>query len=107
MFSMKFSTITLLETDRGILGHGPIYEHGIKIADFTDYQERICCVPSFFPGHDDANGRFLAAARERFAGEPDLDGYALRDTAEDDYMAISEYARQLMTEALDERDRRF
>jgi hypothetical protein len=91
-----------METDRGVLGQGAIYEHGIKIANFTDYPERICCVPSFLPGHDDAYGRFLAAARDRFAGEPDINGYARRHTTEDDVMAISEYARQLMTEALDE-----
>ncbi len=90
MFSMQSSTITLLETDRGILGHAPIYEHGIRIAVFTDYPERIVCVPSFLLGHDDVYPRFLAAARERFPSERDAD------------TAISEYARRLMTEALDE-----
>ena len=100
MFIMQRSTITLLETDRGILGNGPIYENDIKIAVFTDYPERIVCVPSFY--QDDAYGRFLAVARERFADEPDINGYARRHTTEDDDMAISEYARQLMTEALDE-----
>ena len=48
------------------------------------------CAESKNPGDHDICRRFLAAARERFASEPDAD------------MAISEYARRLMTEALDE-----
>src|ERR1051325_5967064 len=101
MFSMKKTTIALLETDSGlIIGSGPIYEHGIKIAVFTDYPKRIVCAPSF--DDDDVYHRFLVAARERFAGEPDINGYARRHTTEDDVMAISEYARKLMDQALDE-----
>ena len=97
MFRVQISTITLLKTGREILGHGPIYKNDVKIAIFTDYPERVVCVPSFY--QDDAYGRFLAAARERFAGEPDINRYARR---QDDDMAISEYARQLMSGALDE-----
>lgn len=90
MFNMTNSTITLLETRRGILGQGPSYEDGIKIADFTDYPEYMACEPSFLSGHGDVYARFLSAARERFPTETE------------DAMAISEYARQLMGEALDE-----
>jgi hypothetical protein len=89
MFSMKRSTIKLLEARRGVIGHGAIYENGSKIADFSDYPEQIVCVPSFLADHDDVHRRFLTAARSQFPSETNDD------------MAISEYARQLMTEALD------
>lgn len=87
MFSIQI--IALYNSHRGIVASGPILEDGRQIAEFSDYPEQIYCTPHFYGGYNDVYERFRTAACERFPDEENED------------MAISEYARQLVTEALD------